>query len=404
MDVRQVEALEELGLESPGLRYGMELTVESPFGPVNLLNVHMKSGCFVDDFSRSDDEDCLTFAEQAPILDGWIEEQERGSVPYLVLGDFNHRLSAPYNRLTRLLGDNSDGSSSTLVMPTASIIGCHPWYPAPIDHILAGKFQAPTMTLTPVVHPFQDMDPDAMLSDHCAVSVTLSHAPLPLSNSVTWQTTSKEYRYLTTSIYNAAAEDLRGMTLPTEPWVVAMDIDETVLDNSTYQVKVDQTGQPFTPESWADWVASEQATLVPGVAEFIQTVVDMGGRLAFVTNRDRPQDNHTWSNLMALGLPIAADNTCLMGRSSADRESVDDSTYINDKDLRRRQIENGSASCYDPSGGRHSTFPAATIVMQVGDNIEDFAGVTQESADIAALQDQEAPLKVLLPNPMYGSW
>ena len=42
--------------------------------------------------------------------------------------------------------------------------------------------------------------------------------------------------------------------------------------------------------------------------------------------------------------------------------------------------------------------------MQVGDNIEDFAGVTQESADVAALMADNDGQYVLLPNPMYGSW
>jgi predicted secreted acid phosphatase len=42
--------------------------------------------------------------------------------------------------------------------------------------------------------------------------------------------------------------------------------------------------------------------------------------------------------------------------------------------------------------------------MQVGDNIEDFSGVTQEDANITELLQQWPQKLILLPNPMYGSW
>jgi len=404
IDVLEEGDFDELGLDNPGLRHGMELMVATSIGELQLLNVHMKSGCFVDDFSRADSDACQTFARQAPILDAWIEEKESSAQPYLILGDFNHRLSAPYNQMTRLMGDNTDGSPSSLRIATADMIGCHPWYPAPIDHIVMGNMQDPALITSAMAHDFEDMDPDAMLSDHCAVSLTMEYGQLPLTNSVTWQTASKEYAFLTTSTYQRASELLREASLPDTPWSVVMDIDETVLDNSAYQVNLDRTGRSFTPETWADWVASEQARLVPGVSGFVQTVVELGGHFAFVTNRDREQDGHTWRNMQALGLPISVENACLMGRSARDESSVDGQTRFNDKDLRRQQIQDGSSSCYSPEGGRHSGFPASAIVMQVGDNIEDFAGVTQESANIESLLPENASEYILLPNPMYGSW
>ena len=404
IDVLENDDFAALGLDNPGLRHGMELTVSTPLGDIELLNVHMKSGCYVDDFSRADSDACQTFARQAPVLDGWIEEKEATAQPYMILGDFNHRLSAPYNQMTRLMGDNSDGSPSSLVITTADMIGCHPWYPAPIDHIVMGNMQGPALRTSVMAHDFEDMDPDAMLSDHCAVSLTLEYGQLPLSNAVTWQTASKEYAFLTESIYQQATESLLTMSLPDTPWAVVMDVDETVLDNSAYQVGLDRTGHSFTPATWADWVASEQALLVPGVDDFISTVFEKGGTVAFVTNRDREQDGHTWSNMLAAGLSVTKDNACLMGRSSADRTSVDNQTRFNDKDLRRQQVEEGSSSCFNPDGERHGTFPASTIVMQVGDNIEDFSGVTQESADVEMLMADNRGQYVLLPNPMYGSW
>jgi endonuclease/exonuclease/phosphatase family metal-dependent hydrolase len=138
-----------------------------------MLNVHMKSGCFVDNFSRSDRTACTTFAQQAPVLDAWIERREAIGTPYIVLGDFNHRISAPYNHLTRMMRANTDGSSSSLTIATKELIGCHPWYPAPIDHVVLGHFDK-RLQLAAKAYDFEDMTVENMLSDHCAVTLSIN--------------------------------------------------------------------------------------------------------------------------------------------------------------------------------------------------------------------------------------
>ncbi|GHF01894.1 HAD family acid phosphatase [Thalassotalea profundi] len=404
IEILNTQAFDALGLQRPGLRYGLELTVDSPFGTMTLLNVHLKSGCFVDNYSRADSDACKTFAQQAPLLDKWAENKEQTGMPYMILGDFNHRLSASYNHLTRQLSVNANNSMSSLENLGADIIGCHPYYPAPIDHILAGNMPKKGLHKTVKMHYFDDMSPKAMLSDHCALSVELSNFTYPLSNAVKWQTTSKEYRYLTSVTYKRATQALENMTLPNTSWAVVMDVDETVLDNSQYQVNIEKNGENYSPKTWSEWVASEKATLVPGVKTFIQAVFKQGGKLALITNRDREQDNHTWNNLRALGIPVSIENTCILGRTPADKAAIDGDKIINDKDLRRQQIQNGTANCYTPNSERTSLFPDLTIIMQVGDNIEDFSGVTQEEADMEALLPRANSELILLPNPMYGSW
>jgi predicted secreted acid phosphatase len=42
--------------------------------------------------------------------------------------------------------------------------------------------------------------------------------------------------------------------------------------------------------------------------------------------------------------------------------------------------------------------------MQIGDNIEDFQGVTQEDAYLPAILPEVGTSLFILPNPMYGSW
>lgn len=408
IDIKEVDSLDEFGLQMRGLRWGLEMTVDSPFGKMTILNLHMKSGCFVDDYARAaqgdgrNKEACQTFAQQVPILDAWVEEQEKSGHPYMMLGDFNHRLSAPFNSVTLMLNENSDGSDSTLENTAANMLGCHPRYPAPIDHIFVGNITEPGTTKEIVNHHFDDMD--NMLSDHCAVTLTMTPDTLPRTQAVKWQTISKEYRYITHSIYQRATENLKAMDKPKDSWVVVMDIDETILDNSAYQVERDKSGTFYSSKTWAEWVAREDATLVPGAKGFMEAVLAQGGKLALVTNRRRHQDKHTWRNLLEVGLPLTLDNTCLMGRADADKAAMGQNGIINDKDLRRQQVSNGSASCYKDENSRHTDFGKQHIFMQVGDNIEDFKGVLQHEVDVLKLLESADGRLVLLPNPMYGSW
>lgn len=173
VEIKRVVNLKALALGNNNLRYGLEVTVDSSYGEIDLLNVHMKSGCFEDDFSEVDSPACMVFAKQVPIIGAWIAEKSAKSKHYIVLGDFNHRLSAPYNRLTRLVSEIDPNSMIT----TRHIIGCHPRYPAPIDHIITGGFKTDSESIShsAKVHYFGIVDPTEqnMLSDHCAISIEI---------------------------------------------------------------------------------------------------------------------------------------------------------------------------------------------------------------------------------------
>ena len=105
INVYQVNTLSAFGLDNPGLRHGLELVVESELGEIKVLNLHMKSGCFVDNYTRSDTGSCQTYAKQADILIDWLNTQKQQPMPFVILGDFNHRLSASYNHMTRRLNE-----------------------------------------------------------------------------------------------------------------------------------------------------------------------------------------------------------------------------------------------------------------------------------------------------------
>ena len=224
-----------------------------------------------------------------------------------------------------------------------------------------------------------------------------------LSNAVVYQTSSKEYPVLSSFVYNQAIA-----ALPTrfaDGDVVVMDVDETVLDNSTYQKERESVGLGYSSKSWADWVKREEATLVPGVAAFLDEVVARNGKVALITNRDKTLDSHTWNNLLAQGLPLTTSNTCVVGRTTEDKEAVGQEGMVNDKDLRRMQLTQGKLACSNTSDDTASTWGAPhTIIMQIGDNIEDVGGVTQESANVQSLMPRVGTEIFILPNPMYGSW
>ena len=170
IEIVKTESFDALGLDAPGLRYGLVIDVNTDKGPMRLMSVHLKSGCFVDDYTKADSDACHKLSQQVPLLKRWIAEQQSANTPFVILGDFNHRLSAPYNRMTRELG-LIQATPSQVNLATMPLISCHPRYPAPIDHIVYANLNAQVSNLQ--AHYFEDMSEEAMLSDHCAVSVTL---------------------------------------------------------------------------------------------------------------------------------------------------------------------------------------------------------------------------------------
>ena len=46
------------------------------------------------------------------------------------------------------------------------------------------------------------------------------------------------------------------------------DVDETVLDNSLYQVERERQGLGFTRDSWKVWTERQEAVPLPGAREF----------------------------------------------------------------------------------------------------------------------------------------
>jgi 5'-nucleotidase (lipoprotein e(P4) family) len=203
--------------------------------------------------------------------------------------------------------------------------------------------------------------------------------PAPASREIKWMRDSREYVELTRQIYGQAAAGVRALAAgEAGPWAVVMDLDETVLDNSVYQLDRAAYGVPFDTVSWNAWVRRAEAGAVPGAAEFIAAVRRAGGRLAFLSGREESVAGDTRRNLAALGLTQDGDLICLRDAAGA---------YT--KRARRAEIRLGRGRCAWNTPVR--------VLAYVGDAMGDFPEPDEEPGTFGQRF-------FLLPNPMYGGW
>lgn len=196
-----------------------------------------------------------------------------------------------------------------------------------------------------------------------------------------WMRDSEEYRAIFLQTYRAAAEQVTRQAAATPRgtvWAVALDLDETVLDNIFYQFERAAYARPFDNESWNAWVRREQARALPGVTDFIATVRRLGGRVAWISNRDTTVTAATRNNLRALGLWADQDRLCL-------QESRE-----HGKRQRRTELRAGQGTC------AWSGTPVR-VLAYLGDNIGDFPEPDEEAAEYGVHV-------FVLPNPSYGGW
>jgi 5'-nucleotidase (lipoprotein e(P4) family) len=196
---------------------------------------------------------------------------------------------------------------------------------------------------------------------------------------------SAEHRALFLQVFRAATAHVEtaAQTREAGTWAVAVDADETILDNSLYQIERERQGLGFTRESWRAWTERREAIPLPGARGFLARVNALGGRIAVITNRRVSECPDTEAVLRAHDLVYDV----ILCRP-------DDGP--SDKTARFEAVVSGTT----PAG-----FPPLEVVAVLGDNIRDFPGRSQALRDEGdeAFADFGARLFVL-PNPMYGSW
>jgi hypothetical protein len=114
---------------------------------------------------------------------------------------------------------------------------------------------------------------------------------------------SEEYAVLARQVFRVAGDAVdRARAGVTGPWAVVLDIDETTLDNSTYQVERAVYGLAYENDSWNAWVLRREAPAVPGVKAFIDRVRAAGGHVAWISNREASLAEAIRANLATVGV------------------------------------------------------------------------------------------------------
>ncbi|HXK11223.1 MAG TPA: HAD family acid phosphatase [Vicinamibacteria bacterium] len=210
-------------------------------------------------------------------------------------------------------------------------------------------------------------------------------APFRAPEAIRWSRDSAEHRALFLQVYRAATAfvEREAASRATGTWAVILDADETVLDNSTYQLEQARAGKAFEAASWNAWCARREAVALPGAAAFLARVRGLGGKIAIVTNRTETECPDTEAVFEAQGLVYDV----LLCKPDGGPS---------DKSPRFEAVARGTT----PAG-----LPPLTVIAFLGDNIYDFPG--QSQAIRTKGDDAFDPFGArffVLPNPMYGSW
>ena len=197
-----------------------------------------------------------------------------------------------------------------------------------------------------------------------------------LPNDVRWMRDSQEYQNLCLQIYRQAEEKISQQAKQEQGnLAVVIDLDETVLDNSQYQVERLKLGLGFTQESWSAWVNREEAGLVPGAKAFLQRARKLGLQVVYLSNRMHANVKPTRQNLRALGV-LDPEDLFLLRRNKQDT-----------KEIRRTEVVSGK--------GRMKETGPLKVVAYLGDQMGDFPAEVEEALGSSVF---------VFPNPMYGKW
>jgi len=169
------------------------------------------------------------------------------------------------------------------------------------------------------------------------------------------------------------------------PPAVVLDVDETVLDNSKYQVWLMRADQSFSTKSWNQFCAARISAAIPGAVEFTRYAESKGVKVFYVTNRGVETEADTRANMEKLGFPMGGNvDTFLMQGEKPD--------WTGAKSTRRAAI----AKDY-------------RILLNIGDNLGDFDD-RYRSSEADRVKAYEAGMPywgkqwLMLPNPTYGSF
>jgi 5'-nucleotidase (lipoprotein e(P4) family) len=212
-------------------------------------------------------------------------------------------------------------------------------------------------------------------------------------NATLWRQSSAEYRAIALQTFHLARSNL-DQALVDPAWTAALeqtghasalppaiiaDLDETILDNTGYEVRIIRRLGHYSAESFADWCNEVDAPAIPGAREFLDYATTRGVAVFYYSARKAALRDCTARNLRTLQLPFSDESRLLL----SDGET---------KAHRRARIA-----------------ARFRILLLLGDNLEDFTtGSKAEPAARRKLAERYTQRWgrewIVLPNPMYGHW
>jgi acid phosphatase len=175
------------------------------------------------------------------------------------------------------------------------------------------------------------------------------------------------------------------------PPCIVMDLDETVLDNGTYQTFLYDSGKNHSTALFTEFVTQHKDSirLLPGAGEFIRRAESLGFTVTYLTNRPEGVREATIDTLAEWGVNVEGlknpDSVRLLMKRN-------DSNKTPRRNLVREQY---------------------TIVALFGDQLTDFADEFAYEKDASAETLRAAVREYrrlwgkewfILPNPTYGDW
>ena len=163
-----------------GLRYGTDIKVIYPDNTtIRLLSIHLKSDCFDNDDLSEDSSQgwyenaCQRLGSQIQPLKKWIVARIDEGVPFMVVEDWNRRMSIPSDTFWAKLTDNLNESIDTTGGMYRYAM-CNPKYPNPIDHIvIGGDVEETPNSFIEIPLSTSDLEYRKQISDHCPISVEI---------------------------------------------------------------------------------------------------------------------------------------------------------------------------------------------------------------------------------------
>ena len=220
--------------------------------------------------------------------------------------------------------------------------------------------------------------------------------------SVLYMQTAAEYHASCLQTYRCAAarlkELLRSSKSDHRKSAVVLDLDETVLDNSTFESFILQNNAVYNDSLWQRFEREhwDEVELLPGAQEFIELAERQGVTVVFISNRSETNRQFTVKALQNLGI------NC---------DKIDERLFL-------KKPEESS----DKTPRRQAVNDQYRVLLYLGDNLRDFSETlafpklrtANNDSLLLAIQSRQAQVEAahdhwgvdwfVFPNPAYGEW